>query len=243
MDARQLSSVATTIVRPSGSSTSSWASSPSCRPYRPRSSSGSQPIRPRYQPSPRTPASTLSPPVSRSVTSWVVTSSRCPVGGPAGVEQMVADPDAVDPQLVVAQRRHVQAGAHGSSGQVEGPAQQRRRRLAPCAGVVGKRHRDRAPVRGLEQAGLHSGGGAPGGPAVLRRDADAQVPHLAAGQGPARRYHIELIQGFHRPRGGHMVDECRRRRRLQLVAELPRGRRRGHGPVGPQRGAARRSVR
>ena len=33
-----------------------------------------------------------------------------------------------------------------------------------------------------------------GGPAVLRRDADAQVPHLAAAQGAARRHHIELIR-------------------------------------------------
>ena len=181
-----------------------------------------------------------SPAASRSVTSWLVTSSRCRVRGPARVEQVVADPGAVEPHLVHAERGDVQPGpARARPGRSNAVRSSGDGACSRAPGVVGQGDRDGPPVRRRRAGRPRPWPAAPVRPARVRGrpgPAGAAPPGCAAGR-PARprragrRRRRARCAATSRPNAG--VGDG-----LDLVADLAVGGGRGHRPVDPQRTAA-----
>jgi len=146
-----------------------------------------------------------------------------PVRGPARVEQVVADPFAVEADLVHAERGDVQPGPTGCGRQLECLAQQGDRGLLPGAGIVRQGDRDGLPVRRCEQAGLDRGQLAPVRPARVRGHPHPQVPHLPAAHGAAGRDHVQLAGAGDGAGAGGPGREVRGRRDLDLVPDLAVG--------------------
>jgi hypothetical protein len=161
-----------------------------------------------------------------------------PVCGPARVQQVVADPDAVEAELVHAERGDVQPGPAGRRRQLERPAQQGDRGLLPGAGIVRQGDRDRLPVRRREQSGLDRGRLAPVRPARVRGHPNPQVPDLPAAQRAAGRDHVKLAGAGDGAGALDAGGELRCRRGFDLVPDLALGGARRDAPVQPERTAA-----
>ncbi len=123
------------------------------------------------------------------------------VVGPAGRELLIADPAAVDPALVEAQRGHVEARPRDRAGDLEGAPQRGDRRRAHRRTPERRCDPPRRPVGGLEKADLEAGRVTPAG--WLSRGVEA----------------LHLPQGaLARAEGGALVDDVRALVRNDLAA-------------------------